>query len=274
MVKLTALVTATTLLAIGGVNTAAARLHVDMIDDNLPGLMERFEINSPLRISHFLAQCAHESDSFNALEEYASGRAYEGRADLGNVRPGDGVRYKGRGLIMVTGRANYRSFAAWMRTEITGAPDFEAQPELLDDKEWASYSAIWFWTVKRINVVADRDDLRAVTKIVNGGYNGYADRAAKLARAKAIFAKAVADAVTAQQGSAVLHRGSKGEAVGDLQDQLKRLGYYALAIDNAFGAGTEGAVMVFQKSHGIAANGIVDQKTAFSIKAALGEGAA
>ena len=274
MAKLTSLVTAATLLAVGGVSTVAARQHVDMIDDNLPGLMERFEINTPLRISHFLAQVAHESDSFNALEEYASGRAYEGRADLGNVQPGDGVKFKGRGLIMVTGRANYRSFTAWVRSAITGAPDFEVQPELLDDKEWASWSAIWFWTVKRINVVADRDDLRAVTKIVNGGYNGFADRAAKLRRAKAIFAKAIGDAVGAQQGAPALHRGSKGDAVGDLQDQLKRLGYYALAIDNDFGAGTEGAVIVFQRSHGIAANGIVDQKTAFSIKAALGEGKA
>ncbi len=72
MAKLTSLVTAATLLAIGGVSTVAARQHVDMIDDNLPGLMEQFAINTPLRIEHFLAQVAHESDSFAALEEYAS----------------------------------------------------------------------------------------------------------------------------------------------------------------------------------------------------------
>lgn len=269
MAKLTSLVTAATLLAIGGVSTAAAKQHVDMIDDNLPGLMERFEINTPLRIAHFLAQCAHESDSFNALEEYASGRAYEGRADLGNVRPGDGVKFKGRGLIMVTGRANYRAFTAWMRTAITGAPDFEAQPELLDDKEWASWSAIWYWTVKRINVVADRDDLRAVTKIVNGGYNGYADRAAKLVRAKAIFIAAQGDIIAANQNAPVLRRGMKGEAVGDLQEQLQKLRFYNLSIDEDFGAGTEGAVIAFQKSLGLTADGIVGQKTLAAIKAAL-----
>ncbi len=269
MAKLTALVTAATLLAIGGVNSAQAKLHVDMIDDNLPWLMERFEINTPLRISHFLAQCAHESDSFNALEEYASGRAYEGRADLGNVRPGDGVKFKGRGLIMVTGRANYRNFTAWMRTVITGSPDFETQPDLLDDKEWASWSAIWFWTVKSLNVVADRDDLRAVTKIVNGGYNGYADRAAKLVRAKGIFIAAQGDIIAANQNAPVLRRGMNGEAVGDLQEQLQKLGYYTLAIDEDFGAGTEGAVIAFQKKQGLVADGIVGQKTAAVIKGAL-----
>ena len=269
MAKLTSLVTAATLLAIGGVNTSAAKLHVDMIDDGLPGLMERFEINTPLRISHFLAQCAHESASFAALEEYASGRDYEGRQDLGNVRPGDGVKFKGRGLIMVTGRANYRAFTAWMRTVITGSPDFEKQPELLDDKEWASWSAIWFWTVKRINVVADRDDLRAVTKIVNGGYNGYADRAAKLVRAKAIFIAAQGDIIAANQNAPVLRRGMKGEAVGDLQEQLQKLHFHNLAIDEDFGAGTEGAVIAFQKANGLVADGIVGMKTLAAIKAAL-----
>ena len=269
MAKLTSLVTAATLLAIGGINTAAAKQHVDMIDDNLPGLMERFEINTPLRIAHFLAQCAHESDSFAALEEYASGRAYEGREDLGNVRPGDGVKFKGRGLIMVTGRANYRAFTSWMRTVITGSPDFEAQPELLDDKEWSAWSAIWFWTVKRINVVADRDDLRAVTKIVNGGYNGYADRAAKLVRAKAIFTAAQGDIIAANQNAPVLRRGMKGEAVGDLQEQLQKLHFHNLAIDEDFGAGTEGAVIAFQKANGLVADGIVGMKTLAAIKAAL-----
>ncbi len=269
MAKLTSLVTAATLLAIGGVSTVAARQHVDMIDDNLPGLMEQFAINTPLRIEHFLAQVAHESDSFAALEEYASGRAYEGRGDLGNVHPGDGVRFKGRGLIMVTGRANYRAFTSWMRSFNPNAPDFEAQPDLVDDKEWASWSAIWFWDVKRLNVVADRDDLRAVTKIVNGGYNGYADRAAKLARAKAIFAKAAGDAVAAVQGAPALHRGSKGDEVGNIQEQLKKLGYYHLAIDEDFGGGTEGAVIAFQKASGLRVDGVVGKNTAAAIKAAL-----
>lgn len=269
MAKLTSLVTAATLLAIGGVSTAQAKLHVDMIDDNLPALMDEFAINTPLRISHFLAQCAHESDSFNALEEYASGRAYEGREDLGNIHPGDGVRYKGRGLIMVTGRANYRAFTAWMRSINPNAPDFEAHPELLDDREWASWSAIWYWEVKRINVVADRDDLRAVTKIVNGGYNGYADRAAKLARAKAIFVAAQGDIIAANQNAPVLRRGMKGEAVGDLQEQLQKLRFYNLAIDEDFGVGTEGAVIAFQKAYGLVADGIVGQKTMSAIKSAL-----
>lgn len=274
MAKLTSLVTAATLLAIGGVNTTAARQHVDMIDDSLPGLMDQFAINTPLRISHFLAQCAHESDSFNALEEYASGRAYEGRTDLGNVHPGDGVLYKGRGVIMVTGRANYRTFTAWMRSFNPNAPDFEAHPELLDDREWASWSAIWYWDVKHLNVLADRDDLRGITKIVNGGYNGYADRAAKLVRAKAIFAKAAGDAIAAAQGAPVLHRGSKGDAVADLQEKLQKAGFYHLAIDGDFGGGTEGAVIAFQKAHGLVVDGIVGKKTAAALQNMLDEAAA
>jgi putative chitinase len=274
MAKLTNLITTVTLLAIGGVNTAAARLHVDMIDDNLPGLMEQFSINTPLRISHFLAQVAHESDSFNALEEYASGRAYEGRQDLGNIKPGDGVRFKGRGLIMVTGRTNYRNFTAWMRSFNPNAPDFEANPELLDDREWASWSAIWFWAIKHLNVLADRDDLRGVTKVVNGGYNGYADRAAKLLRAKAIFAKAAGAAIAAQQGAPVLHRGDRSFAVGNLQEQLKKAGFYHLAIDEDFGGGTEGAVIAFQKSRGLIADGIVGKQTAAALQDFLDEVAA
>jgi putative chitinase len=274
MAKLTSLVTAATLLAIGGVNTAAAKQHVEMIDDNLPMLMDEFFITTPLRISHFLAQCAHESDSFNALEEYASGRAYEGRTDLGNIHPGDGVRYKGRGLIMVTGRANYRAFTAWMRSINPNAPDFEANPELLEKREWASWSGIWYWEVKHLNVLADRDDLRAITKVVNGGYNGYADRAAKLVRAKAIFVSAEGDRIAANQNSTVLRRGSKGTAVGDLQEQLQKAGFYHLAIDEDFGAGTEGAVIAFQKARGLVADGIVGKLTVAALQDMLDEAAA
>lgn len=270
MAKLTLLVTAATLIAIGGSNTAAARQHVDMLDDDLPSLMEQFAINTPLRIEHFIAQAAHESDSFNAIEEYASGRVYEGRLDLGNTQPGDGPRYKGRGPFQLTGRSNYRNFTAWMRSFNPAAPDFEANPDLVETKPWAAWSAIWFWTVKNLNVLADRDDLRGVTKVVNGGYNGYEDRAAKLVRAKAFFAKAAGDAVAAVQGAPVLHRGVKGDAVGDLQEKLQKAGFYHLAIDNDFGGGTEGAVIAFQKANGLVADGIVGQKTAAALQALIG----
>ncbi|MEE9926480.1 MAG: hypothetical protein PBV01_24520 [Brucella anthropi] len=77
----------------------------------LPELLKRFQVTNALRIVHFLAQLAHESDGFCAMEEYASGAAYEGRADLGNTQTGDGKRFKGRGPIQLTGRANYRAFA-------------------------------------------------------------------------------------------------------------------------------------------------------------------
>lgn len=142
--------------------------------------VDEFGINTPLRQAHFLAQLAHESDNFNTTEEYASGADYEGRIDLGNVYPGDGVRFKGRGLIQVTGRANYGSCSRGLGLGNT----LIQRPTLLNQEDLAARSAGWYWQTRELNPVADRDDVVRVTRIINGGQRGLEDRIAKLRRAK------------------------------------------------------------------------------------------
>ena len=148
--------------------------------------MTAYGITSPLQMAHFLAQIGLESGNFLYTEELASGAAYEGRKDLGNSRKGDGVRYKGRGLIQLTGRANYTAFSAY-----TGV-DYLAQPELLaTDPLIAVDAACWFWKDRGLGPYADQDDVKAVTKRINGLADGphthLDERIANLNRAKAVL---------------------------------------------------------------------------------------
>lgn len=162
--------------------TIAPQAKTDIINGLLacmPRVIELAELTTPRRQAHFLAQVAKESDGFMTTREYASGAAYEGRRDLGNTHPGDGRRYKGRGLIQVTGRANYDEMS-----EELGI-DFLGQPELLERFPHAAYSAAIFWKKHGVNAPADRDDVAAVTRKVNGGENGLHDRMVYLGRAKA-----------------------------------------------------------------------------------------
>lgn len=228
----------------------------------LPKLLAQFGATTALRIDHLLAQLAHESDGFSTTEEYASGAAYEGRKDLGNTKLGDGKRFKGRALIQLTGRENYRRFTAWLRAIIPDCPDFEAQPQLVALFPWAAWAVFFFWSTKALNALADRDDLVAVTKVINGGRNGLADRAKYLAKAKTAVAKLMAEAIEAAQKFISIRRGSNDfEAIEKLQRALAAAGHYALTIDGDFGPGTEGAVKTFQRARGLTVDGIVGQKT-------------
>ncbi len=121
--------------------------------------------------AHFLAQLAHESDGFKTVQEYASGKAYEGRKDLGNVNPGDGVRFKGRGYIQLTGRANYAIAA------IDLSMDLLLKPEQLLEPEKALEVSQWFWAKHGLDVLALKDDLNGITRKINGGTNGIINRA-------------------------------------------------------------------------------------------------
>ncbi|WP_455466211.1 glycoside hydrolase family 19 protein [Bartonella sp. B39] len=153
----------------------------------LPEAFSYAALRTPLRIAHFLSQCAHESDGFCTLCEYASGRAYEGRRDLGNIKVGDGVRFKGRGLIQLTGRKNYRRFTQFWCSVDEHAVDCEAFPEVVEKFPAALWSAIWFWQMKGLNKLADQDDLLGITKVINGGKNGLVQRLTYLNRAKRLL---------------------------------------------------------------------------------------
>jgi putative chitinase len=136
----------------------------------LAAAMIEFGIDTPSRKAAFLAQIAHESGSLKYVREIADGTAYEGRMELGNTEPGDGPRYRGRGLLQITGKANYASCGAAL-----GLP-LLAHPELLESPENASRSAGWFWKLKGLNQYADRNMFATITKLINGGYNGLDDR--------------------------------------------------------------------------------------------------
>jgi putative chitinase len=143
--------------------------------------MTNYGIRSPLEVAHFLAQVEHECMELRYTEELASGAAYEGRADLGNTQPGDGVPFKGRGLIQLTGRFNYEAYGnAIGRNLLTdaGARTVSTDPSL------AIGVAGWFWSTHNLNALAGSDDVLGVTRIVNGGNRGIADRRRILSRAK------------------------------------------------------------------------------------------
>jgi putative chitinase len=142
---------------------------------------QRFGLDQPHRLAHFLSQLAHESGGFFYDREIASGAAYEGLKDLGNTKPGDGKRFKGRGPIQITGRANYRAFTKWARKFDASAPDFEANPDAVNTDPWEGLGPIWYWddgnpTGKTLNTYADKNNLEMITRKINGGVNGIADR--------------------------------------------------------------------------------------------------
>jgi putative chitinase len=167
----------------------------------LTSLMPKYYINSAKRIQCFLAQLAHESGSFNYTEEIASGEAYEGRKDLGNVNPGDGKRFKGRGLIQITGRNNYTSCSKALFGDMT----LIKFPEKLKEPRYAAESACWFWKGWGLNEVCDLEDtwihtvhhqdgtsstytkFQWLTKLINGSLNGLAERLVFYQRAKQVI---------------------------------------------------------------------------------------
>ena len=142
--------------------------------------MDKYSIDKKLRQSHFIAQILHESGALRYTEEIASGEAYENRLDLGNRVKGDGKKFKGRGLIQLTGRANYAAYGKYLGV------DLESNPVLVAT-DYVADVAGWFWKKRNLNYYADFDDLKAVTKRINGGYNGLQDRQQYLNKAKSVL---------------------------------------------------------------------------------------
>lgn len=130
----------------------------------------KYGANTPQRIAYFLAQIGHESGELLYTEEIASGAAYEGREDLGNTQPGDGRKYKGRGLIQVTGKSNYILCGLGLDLPLL------ENPELLSRMPYAALSAGWFFSNNNLWELCDSSDFKKLTKRINGGYNGMDDR--------------------------------------------------------------------------------------------------
>lgn len=163
-----------------------AGARADTFCEPLRQAMQEFEIDTPARMAAFLAQIAHESGSLRYVREIASGQAYDVGAlavRLGNTPEDDddGERYKGRGLIQITGTDNYRQCGAALQLDLL------AHPELLEEPLNACRSAAWFWKSRGLNELADRGDFKLITKRINGGYNGYQDRLAYYSRAQQVL---------------------------------------------------------------------------------------
>lgn len=148
--------------------------------------MNRYGIVGTLRTAAFIAQVGHESGQLRFVREIwgptAQQAGYEGRTDLGNTVKGDGSKYRGRGLIQITGRANYAACG-----EALGL-DLLSKPELLELPQHAAMSAAWFWSAKGLNTLADQGDFVKITRRINGGTNGMADRQALYDKALKVLA--------------------------------------------------------------------------------------
>jgi len=255
--------------------------------EELNKALPKYDITTPERIAGFTSQCAHESGDFNQLREnlnysqqslervfpryFGPGKRNaaeyarnpekianyvymdENRTSkLGNTQPGDGARFIGRGLKQLTGRDNYTRFAK--DYDMTA----EQAAEWLETKEGALASALWFWNTKNLNAIADTGDVVRMTKIINGGDIGLADRQARYEKAMAVLTGKIplraANSEAAPTGGA-LRRGSKGEEVKRMQAKL------GLSADGDFGPGTEAALKKWQAANGLTADGVAGPKT-------------
>lgn len=254
---------------------------IDPLVEYLNIYMPMYGVDTYLRVCHFLAQAAHESASFRTLEEYASGSAYEGRRDLGNVIKGDGVRYKGRGIFQLTGRANYRDMGVRLKC------DLENNPKLAQTAEISVRTALEYWKTRSLNGYADKDNVGMITKLINGGYNGLDDRKKYLVKAKNAIPKDfsfdIPAAVEIKQPEiattetpndvvtevsvpveplsiVVAKRGDNSPYVEDLQKMLIKNGSNIEA-DGKFGPKTEKAVKRFQEKNNLEITGTIDTNT-------------
>lgn len=155
-----------------------AGTRAEVFAPHLAAAAEEFEISTSARIAAWLAQLAHESGELRYTRELADGMAYEGRRDLGNFAPGDGPRFRGRGLIQLTGRVNYERMSRALGVDCLN------HPELLEQPREACRVSGWFWKDRSLNVLADAGDFDRITRRINGGTNGAEQRQSYWERAK------------------------------------------------------------------------------------------
>mgnify|MGYP001478866254 CR=1 FL=1 len=258
-------------------------------------LLARYEVAAPLRLAHFLAQVMHETGGLTVVREsgtysaarilqiFGAGRhsaavtsaearrlAGDGPAlfervyglgnprkarELGNTQPGDGWLYRGNGLMQTTGRGAHHRLG-----EICDLADlFETRPEAVSEPKYALLPALAEWQLGRCNALADRNDIRAITRKINGGYNGFADRVAWFNRIYALLREQPIASWEAAKADPQTRR---------LQQDLSTLGF-PLKIDGRYGRATTRAVAEFQRRNGLAVDGIAGPVTLSSLKARL-----
>lgn len=258
--------------------------------DALCKALPKYNITTENRVAGFLAQCAHESNNFKVLQEnlnysadglrrifpkyfrdvdpndYArqpqkiANRVYANRMGNGSESSGDGWKYRGRGVIQLTGYDNYSRFAKDMGMSVDEVIDY------LETVEGAIMSAAWYWNSRKINTAADANDIVKMTKLVNGGTIGLEDRKKHYAHILEIFdteyeesdeeeveeEEADSEKININQ---VIKRGSKGPTVAAIQEAL------GISADGVFGGGTEKALKTWQADNGLTADGIAGPKT-------------
>lgn len=256
-------------------------------------LLKEYDLTTPLRLSHFLAQVLHETGGLTVLREsgaYSAARIVEifgvGRhsaavtpaeakrlakdgpalfervyglgnprkaRELGNTRPGDGWRYRGNGLMQTTGRRAHRRLG-----ESCGVGDlFELRPEAAGEPKHALLPALAEWALGKCNAMADRNDIRAITRKINGGYNGFADRVEWFNKVHALLREAPVAAWQAARPDPATRR---------LQEDLVALGA-RLKVDGRYGRETTKAVAAFQRRNGLRVDGIAGPVTQATLKA-------
>jgi putative chitinase len=270
--------------------------------ENVVDMFKKYDITTPNRIAGFMAQCAHESADFTALEENLNYSAdaltrvfgrYFGpgkrnpaeyarnpekianyvyqdefrskQGAMGNTQPGDGWKFRGRGIKQLTGRNNYTAFGKSVGMTADEAAEYVAT------KKGALESACWFWATNKVDRFADADDIVGMSKKINGGTIGLDDRKARYARAKALLGGNVSapaktqitDSVTQKAPAAAapksevrtLKRGMKGDDVKRMQQVL------GVAADGDFGFGTDAALKKWQRANGLTADGVAGPAT-------------
>lgn len=243
-------------------------------------LFPKYEINTPARIAGFVAQCGHESQNFKTLEEnlnysaeglnkifpkyfVKAGRdaqayhrqpekianiVYAGRMGNGDTASGEGWKFRGRGVIQLTGKDNYSRFAKHIGKSI------DETIEYLKTKQGALESACWFWETNGLNEIADSGDIVAMTKRINGGTIGLEDRKKHYEQALAVLGGKAVHA-PASSSHATLKRGDNSPAVAKMQRAL------GISADGDFGPGTETALKRWQAANGLTADGVAGPKT-------------
>lgn len=244
-------------------------------------ILPKYEINTPNRVAGFFAQCGHESAGFKVLEENLHYRAetldkifpkyfknagrnaadyakqpekianviYASRMGNGDTASGDGYRFRGRGVIQLTGRDNYTNFGKSIGLTADEVIDY------VTTKKGAIESACWYWNSRNINAACDANDIVKMTKLINGGTIGLDDRTKHYKEALAILGGAAPATAGHAAVAETLRRGSKGAAVKKMQEKL------GLIADGDFGTGTETALKMWQLKHGLTADGVAGPKT-------------